>query len=93
MAAGQVGTESSEGVGRWMDGRETGGKCGAGRGGRGEVRQPVGQAATQPHGKLVTPQLKGTLMVGGNRNNVGKGSKAEGKRVRGRSMGQMRGFE
>lgn len=32
-------------------------------------------------------------MVGGNRNNVGKGSKAQGERVRGQNMGQMRGFE
>jgi len=28
MAAGQVGTESSMGVGRWMDGGEMGGKFG-----------------------------------------------------------------
>lgn len=40
MAAGQVGTESSAGVGRWMDRREMGGKFGHRKGGGGgdEVR-------------------------------------------------------
>lgn len=55
MAAGQVGTESSKGVGRWMDGREMGGKCG----GREEmklgslsVRLPLGLMGNWSHRSL-----------------------------------------
>lgn len=37
--------------------------------------------------------LKGTLMQGGNRDNVGKGGKAESERVKGQNIVPMRRFE